>query len=320
VKNNPYKYNIMRVLLGIGLLGIVFYMVDFDEILDLMKNLTLVSIVALIAVSALLNVISSFKWKIFLTAFNLNFPLFKLFNFYIIGKFLNNFLPSNIGGDAYRFLLTATEKHTRHQSFTALFMERFTGFIVLIGFGFVSLIISIKYYDINIDLTFILPILFIFVMLIVIVFSINPDRVTNTSFTNRYLIKLQNTISKIIINIQLFKSHKGILAYSFLLSFLFYCFTIINVYVAAWALNIPVRFSALIVFVPVILIIANIPISINGIGVMEGAYVLCLTYAGVSPSAALSIALLLRVKNLFLNGILGGSLFMIYKRDEKILI
>lgn len=201
--------------------------------------------------------------------------------------------------------------------FSALFVERFTGMITLLVFGFVSCILAVQYYQLTVNLTYVLLILFPCILVCILILFLRPNFITKFSFTNKYIAKAQEAITKVLNNIQVIRKKKRTLCYALLLSLIYNLLTIINVYVAAWALDITVDILALVVFVPIVLIIANLPLSINGIGIMEGAYVLCLTQAGMSTSEALSVALVIRAKNLVLDGLLGGLLFLLYK-DGKI--
>ena len=275
---------------------ILLLLVDLGEVIELLKNLSTYSIMAVLMVSVSLNSISTLKWQILLRALDLNFSFLRLFNYYIIGRFFNNFFPSNIGGDAFRFLLTTTEKRKFSDSFSALFMERFTGMITLLAFGFVSCILAERYYQLTVNLTYVLLILFLCMLVCLLILFLRPNLITKFSFINKYLAKIQEAIKKVLNNIQVIRKKKGTFYYALFLSLIYNFFTIINVYVAAWAIDITADLLALIVFVPIILIISNLPLSINGIGIMEGAFVLCLTQAGLSPSEALSVALLIRAK------------------------
>ncbi len=66
---------------------------------------------------------------------------------------------------------------------------------------------------------------------------------------------------------------------------------IVYVYVIALALGLSVDPVALCVFVPIITTMTVIPVSISGIGVREGGYVLLFTHIGLSASEAISLSI-----------------------------
>ena len=68
--------------------------------------------------------------------------------------------------------------------------------------------------------------------------------------------------------------------------------------------------------VPAIMLIMNLPVSIGGLGLMEAGYALLFPLFGYSPALALSTALLMRFKTL-VNGGIGGILHLSRLREQK---
>ncbi len=71
------------------------------------------------------------------------------------------------------------------------------------------------------------------------------------------------------------------------------------------------NFTGILVAVPAILLIMNLPISIGGIGLMEFAYTFTFELIGFSAVLGLSTALLIRVKT-FIDGGAGGLIHLFY--------
>ena len=76
----------------------------------------------------------------------------------------------------------------------------------------------------------------------------------------------------------------------------------------AAALDQPVKTLDMALVVPLVTLSSLLPISLGGIGVKEGAFVVCLSALGLSPEGALSIALLNRLVLIAL-ALTGGFLF-----------
>ncbi len=81
----------------------------------------------------------------------------------------------------------------------------------------------------------------------------------------------------------------------------------------AAALEQPVKVLDMALVVPLVTLSSLLPISLGGIGVKEGAFVVCLSALGLSREAALSIALLNRLMLVAL-ALAGGLLFPFRKR------
>jgi hypothetical protein len=64
------------------------------------------------------------------------------------------------------------------------------------------------------------------------------------------------------------------------------------IYFTARGIGVRLPFTALFVFVPVIITVTMIPVSISGLGVRESAFVVLFGLAGVPAGAAASISFL----------------------------
>lgn len=307
---------IIRIVVSILLLAVILFKVDFTDALGFFKNLDALSIAFVMAVSVVLILLSAYKWKIFLEHFQIKVPLWRLFTYYVIGYFFNNFLPSNVGGDAVRFMLTASKgRKSYSDSLVAVFMERFTGMIALLVFGLVAIPLALYQLDFLDSVAYVLPAFAAACAGVGMVLFFDPAYISRINLSNRHALKVRDKLVGVLNKIQTFKQEKRIFAYALILSIVFNILAVVNVFTAAWVLDIPVGVYELFICVPIILVISAIPLSLNGIGITEGAYVLCLTHIGVTAPAALSIALLLRAKNIIIS-VLGGGLFLVMRRDE----
>jgi glycosyltransferase 2 family protein len=85
---------------------------------------------------------------------------------------------------------------------------------------------------------------------------------------------------------------------------------VLNVWVSALAFSSDVDFLTILIAVPAIMLIMNLPISIGGLGLMEAAYTIIFTAFGYSSALALSTALLIRLKTL-VDGVIGGIFYLL---------
>ena len=167
-------YYYLKIFVAVSLLAILFVKIDVVESLSFLLRLHYTTIAAIFIVTFWLIFFSVLKWQIFLQSLDLTHPFWRLYQYYIVGYFFNNFMPSSIGGDTVRFSLTANGKNYS-SSFVAVFMERFTGLIALLIFVSVSIPFSLLYFDYFQNmLLFIFPVFLIF-FLLTIFLLIQPD-------------------------------------------------------------------------------------------------------------------------------------------------
>jgi uncharacterized protein (TIRG00374 family) len=84
---------------------------------------------------------SAAKWMWSLRLHHLHYEFPYLMRVLCIGFFFNNFLPSAIGGDAYRIYRTMPPAGERLKSFSGVLVERVVGLFVMLGLGLIGALV-----------------------------------------------------------------------------------------------------------------------------------------------------------------------------------
>lgn len=92
------------------------------------------------------------------------------------------------------------------------------------------------------------------------------------------------------------------------ISFVNQAMSILIVYAFGVAIGAQIDLQIILLIVPIILLIGVLPITISGLGIREGAFVVLLTAVGVSADQAFAVALLSRLGLLF-PALIGGVLY-----------
>ena len=87
------------------------------------------------------------------------------------------------------------------------------------------------------------------------------------------------------------------------------------IWIVASALGLSVSLMAFFLIVPIAIVVMMIPVSINGIGVREGLFVLLLGVHGVPQAESLAYAWIIYAL-LLLQGLIGGVVFA-FRRDLR---
>ena len=298
-----------KATLGIGLLALLLRWVDLRELWTVLSSITPLWIFILFAIAFVLIWLSCIKWRLFLSARGAHISILNLMELYLIGYFFNNFAPGNVGGDVIRSYMLGRHISSQSNSFGTVFLERITGFMALIG---MAILASWWRPDLLEDMALRVMLLLMavgFLAMGLLLVSSRAQDVFRSCLqklpAHGWLLKL-NRFTAVVFY---FRSHRDIWVKALWLSAMFHICTIINTLAACRALGLEADFLDLAVLVPVVLVIAAVPVSMNALGIMEGAFMLFLTLAGLTPEEALSVALLLRAKNVVL-ALLGGLLFL----------
>ena len=273
-------------------------------------NLTLI-VVSLLLVP-LLDFVSSVKWYFLARACNLAVGLWRLYAYYLVGRFFNLILPSSIGGDVVRIHEVGRYTGRYADSAAVVFVERFSGLAVLVFLALIAVVINLQVFNIPWLTTALTAGLIGVAFVCWIIIDDRPFNFLNHRFDGKipllssFLAKLGKFRKAVLI----YQDKQGALWVALGNSLLFYFLAIVNVWVAALVFDGEIHFVSMLIAVPVIMFIMNLPFSIGGIGLMEFSYTFTLHLFGISPEVALSVAVLMRFKSLAAAGI-GGLVYPI---------
>ena len=82
------------------------------------------------------------------------------------------------------------------------------------------------------------------------------------------------------------------------------------------AIGSPIILGYYFILLPIVWLVAMIPISINGLGLREGAFVVLFVSIGMSKEAAIAISVLFLAQAM-LQGLIGGVLFLVHRKEGK---
>jgi len=286
--------NIVRFLVTLFLFFLLFTFVDLSIFFSIAQNANILLLIFLISFFLILIILKSLKWNIILRGYGIKESLKITSIFYWIGSFFNNFLPSSVGGDSYKFI--ALNKRWPNQKAaigSSLVLERLIGIFTMIPF---PIMIGWLFLGQNqrFDLLYWGYSIGFFVIILVMVAGWFAAR----HYGNDMLTKARSSIvRKIFFIIDVFFSYRDQTGLSlavlisivlFVLSCLFYllCFR---------AFGEQIGFMHLIFILPIISVAGAVPISINGLGVKEGLSVFLFSMFGISLEVALAVALTARV-------------------------
>jgi len=290
-----------KFILSLSLLVYLFSKVDVNNLWTQLKELNVYVFLLAFGILLVQCVLSSSKWKIILTADDKKVPFWFLLKSYLIGNFISLFLPTSFGGDIYRIYTLKSYNKDYLQNTSSVLFDRTTGLFALASISVIS--ISIFYKDF-INYKFL--ILYGVGLCAFLLFTSKYMIMKLNGINNKYI----KPIIRIIVSFHKYRTNKKILFFSLLISFLFQSNIVILNKFYCHALNIDLPLSYLFMVIPIIYLTEALPISINGLGVRESAFVFFLTRKGVLPEEALALGLLVITIRYLFSLFFGGTLFL----------
>lgn len=272
----------------------------------------------LLALAFLLHIfgflVCSWRWQILLRAQGFLVPLIELVRAYAIGIFFNSFLPGVMSGDFMRALDISDRVPSYTQSLLVLFVERLTGMIALLALALFALPLIGWNIATETGIVWILAATSAAVIGVSLTFLSKPFRSLSTRISDlRPLHKVRGIVAKITETSAIFSGRMGSVYGCILISIVFQSAVVLHFYLIAEALNFDVPVIYYFAIIPVSLFIMMVPISINGIGVREQAFIVLFGYFGVPASSAISLAWIALAFALA-QAVVGGLVFALRRK------
>ena len=299
---------IFFVLKACSTLFLCYYIISHIDWTNLQKALENSSPYFFLVVFALmlLNItISALKWKILLQPYKLHCTLAQLTKYYMTTMFFNNFMPGNIGGDAYRIFKIYKNSGSKACAFIPVFIERFTGLAILLILGFFASLPHLFQKPDNISrLSFLLGsggIVLITLLVFPFTLPIFHPLKNSTSKIGQYYAKVFNHIS-------IYRKHPTIIVKALLVSAIFYGIMFLARFMLISALGETCSITGLIMVLMTSTLLAMLPISINGYGVLDGSFIYMISKYGVMYESAVMVMILHRTLMLLVS-LIGGYFY-----------
>lgn len=299
----------LKMVLSIGLFSYVVAKVSPGDIWATVRRADPRLLLAAAGLFLLSSLIGSWLWARLLRAQGVPIPYRKAASYYFVGLFFNNFLPSNIGGDIAR--ISDAAKHAKHVSpvFSATLMDRLIGVLAI---GLVAVIASVAALD-HVRLYAIYGAIFtIFLIVLGLFLSIFHRRLLEAfewPFRAVGLHTVERAIARLMDDLHGFRSQGGALFQAFLASTLVQVSRILVHYIVGLALGVRLAAGYYFLFVPVLAALVSLPISLNGLGVREGAGVVLFQMAGLTREQSFTIPFLTYLISVLIS-LLGGLIFL----------
>lgn len=293
----------MSKLLRLGvsslLLGWIAWHTDWVRVAGAFRTLRIEYWLGAVLLLVLTQVVSACRWYAFARALHFHRTISQLTGFYFIGMWFSLMLPTSVGGDVVRAWYLDAGSGRKLAAFGAVFLDRLNGVLVLLAMACVAVAVS----------PLALPpwmawSVWGFAGCVALGLLALPLLARIPWLSPRKLQQLHTMI-------RLLRA-PGVLWLTSLLSFVVQAANVVIVWLVAEGLGAKVPPSFWWVLVPMVSILTLMPVSVNGMGVREGATVLLLAPLGVSDGTALTIALLWFAVGLAVS-LLGGLVYLFGK-------
>jgi uncharacterized protein (TIRG00374 family) len=307
--------NLLKVAFGLGLLAWTVSGIRLGELAALAREGDLLDLA--LGVGSLLVAMLYFQWsRLHLLIKGYTDGIATSLKIFYVGALFNNVLPSNIGGDAIRLMyLKSLRAENWGAPFMLLLLYRASGFALLVLGGMIYVLFE---HDRLIGL---LEAQHVFVSFGARVWVIAGALALIALGVGVWLLRrlsdrVRARMMGFIRNCQgaLAQLSRADVVQLVVQTLLFHGFRLLSFYYLILYLGQHVSLWDLVFVISATAIVAVLPVTIAGLGVIEGSISLTLAMYGVTTSSAVAIALVNRAVMLFLAAI-GGVVYLTSRGD-----
>jgi glycosyltransferase 2 family protein len=235
------------------------------------------------------NLLASFQWERLLQAVDIRIPFWKVCAYYHVGLFFNNFLPAGIGMDVARVMDASRYGPNRAAAVSTVVMDRIIGTVALAGLALVTTLPAIDRFHLSLIYGALVVFFASSVLLLWAVFHPGLLPAIERLLARFGLGGLKPHLDELAARFQHFRGRRRLLAGLFVVAVLVQLSRIAVHVLVARALGIGTPLTYFFLFVPLLAVIVSLPISLNGIGVREGAGIILFGLVGVQRAPAFSL-------------------------------
>jgi uncharacterized protein (TIRG00374 family) len=235
-------------------------------------------------------------------------PLAAVMRIFFVSTFVGTFLPASVGGDAVRAFSLARLGVRAEDAVASVFMDRILGVASVLAVAAIGLMLAR-------DLAGNGAIVFalagagsICVATLLLTFSRRSAALATHLVERLPLRTLRHAARRVIESIRKYAVHPGPLANVLICSMAVQGLRIVQAYYLGRGLGIDAPLDTYVAFVPIILLVMLLPVTFNGIGTSQAAFVWFFGRVGVAAPAAFALSVLFVALGIIGN-LPGGILF-----------
>ena len=304
---------VVKLVLTLAISAFVIAHADLGAAIDTLRGADWWLAALAIGIAVVAMVFNVGRWKLMLRGQGSEAPLLSLIRFYLIGMFFNNVLPSRLGGDVVRAYGASLLGVTRTRSAASVLTDRLIGAISVLALGVVATLANSSRLPAELQQTTVVSLLAAGLVLAMLLYrnerlSALRSRALDLFDVSIFGFRPRRLLQEALDALRSYSRSPGLIARGFAISLVANGFSIVNLYLYARAVRVDAGLGDVATISPFILAVGLIPVSINGLGTIELAYVVMFGLLGVLRPDALAIALLRRLALLVLS-LAGGLLY-----------
>lgn len=280
----------IKIIFSACLIAYLLHRIGLQKITDQFRSLDAVWLVGALILFTASHFLGSYQWWVLLREHGIRITWRKAVSFYFIGLFFNNFLISNLGGDFFRMMDVRRHSNNGTGAVATVLLDRFAGLFILSGLAVLSMLWML--FQKNVHSFLHLPLIVLIAgWALTLLFLFNEKFARPLAWMIGRIVPgvIKAKALEVYRTINDFGRRGRLLVRILLVSLAVQSARILTHYILARALGVAVSPVYFFLFIPIIAIMASLPISLGGLGIREQTGVVLFSLVGIAASQAFSI-------------------------------
>ncbi len=310
-------FALAKALVTAVLFYLLFRKVNLVEFAETLRNARMDLLLLGFAILWVGHYTCIYRWRMLMRPIMPILSLGRLFGIYCIGLFFNLTFPTVVGGDVVKMYYAGKPSKKFAASFAATFLDRDAGMLAMMMIACAATFWG-RLTSPGIPIRLIIwGATIAFVVANIAIFTPALHRRLTALLTRFEMARVAAKIDTISDAFQAMGKQKMVLINSLIISLANQILAISINWIMAEGLHIDVPLYYYLAFVPVVTLISMIPVSLNGMGLREYAFVSLFGSIGVDREAAVALGLLSSM-TIFLSAIPGGMIYIFFRNRADV--
>lgn len=307
---------VFKILVSGVLIYLVLKGIGIIRVVDVLREADLAWLAGGLVLFSMSHVLGSLQWWFLLDSEKIRLSWKRCLSFYYVGLFFNNFFIGSLGGDVFRMVDIRRYSRNGTGAVSTVMIDRFIGLFVLSGMAVFSSVWTLFRGKMHPDFL-ILMVVLICGWIFVILFMFNRTFARPFAWLIRRIIPRRMAIKtrEVYDKIQAIGHERGLLIRLIGLSVVVQSLRIMMHYAIAVSLDVKAAPLSFFLIVPIIAIVASLPISLGGIGLREQTGIILFAGIGIAALQAFTIEFMAYVLAV-ISSLPGGLIFLARRKVE----
>ena len=285
---------LFRLVFALALLGYTLYRADPREVWDVCKRATLIPLLIAAALAIVDRAMMAYRWFVLLRPLEgRHLPPFRtILRIFFVSTFVGTFLPASIGGDAVRAFSLSTHDVPIADSMASVVVDRMLGVLSVLLMALLGLALA---QDLATSRAVIVALGFTALACMasaVLIFSNTADRMAERAISRLPWERVRRAAASLFASIRRYSTHHGALGNVLVTSVAVQVLRVIQAYFLGRSIGMQQPLVAYFAFIPLILLIMFLPITANGIGTGQAAFLWLFSRVGTPRDEAFALSIL----------------------------